>query len=126
MLQGSIALFRAIIDQFSTQIFLIFLILSYVCLLPWTKIPLIIAISFAILERSRVILSFVFAVQAGRARCTVICINPTHTQMFRTEQKNLFEVCKRTGRYNEFDCTLNLVLVVVLVLESKGLYYEHV
>ena len=77
-------------------------------------------------EQSRVILSFVFAVQAGRARCIVICINPTHTQMIRTEQKNPFEVCKCAGRYNEFGCMLNLVLVVVLVVECKGLYYEHV
>ena len=60
--------------------------LSYSCLvqekgnaylLPSTKIPLIIANSFAILEQSRVIRSFVFAGQAGRARCIVICINPT-------------------------------------------------
>ena len=38
---------------------------SNVCLLPSTKSPLIIAISFAILEQSRVILSFVLAGQAG-------------------------------------------------------------
>ena len=44
---------------------------SNVCLLLSTKIPLIITISFAILEQSRVILSFVFARQAGRVRCIV-------------------------------------------------------
>ena len=33
------------------------------------------AISFAILEQSRVILSFVFAGQVGRERCIVININ---------------------------------------------------
>ena len=67
-----IALFQAIIDQFSSKIFLMFLILtrllqeqSNVCLLPSTKSPLIIAISFAILEPSRFILSFVLAGQAG-------------------------------------------------------------
>ena len=38
---------------------------SNVCLLPSTKIPLIIAISFLILEQFRVILNFVFAGQAG-------------------------------------------------------------
>ena len=54
---------------------------SNVCPLPSTKIPLIITISFAIPEQSKVILSFVFAGQDGRARCIVICINPTHTQM---------------------------------------------
>ena len=36
---------------------------SYSCLLPSTKSPLIVAISFAILEKSRAILSFVFAGQ---------------------------------------------------------------
>ena len=67
-----IALFQAIIDQFSSKIFLMFLILtsllqeqSNVCLLPSTKSPLIIAISFAILEPPRFILSFVLAGQAG-------------------------------------------------------------
>ena len=71
-----IALFQAIIDQFSSKIFLMFLILtrllqeqSNVCLLPSTKSPLIIAISFAILEPPRFILSFVLAGQAGRVRC---------------------------------------------------------
>ena len=67
-----IALFQAIIDQFSSKIFLMFLILtrllqeqSNVCLLPSTKSPLIIAISFAILEPPRFILSFVLAGQVG-------------------------------------------------------------
>ena len=71
-----IALFQAIIDQFSSKIFLMFLILtsllqeqSNVCLLPSTKSPLIIAISFAILEPPTFILSFVLAGQAGRVRC---------------------------------------------------------
>ena len=71
-----IALFQAIIDQFSSKIFLMFLILtrllqeqSNVCLLPSTKSPLIIAISFAILEPPRFILSFVLVGQAGRVRC---------------------------------------------------------
>ena len=97
-----------------------------VCLLPSTKIPLIIAISFAIPEQSRVILSFVFEGEAGRARCIVISTNPTHTTQMIDGTENLFAVCKRAGRYSEFDCKLNLVLVVILVLESKGLYYEHV
>ena len=112
--QGSllwITLFRTIIDQFSGKIFQIFLILVFCkkkamstsC--PRQKIPLIIANSFAILEQSRVILSFVFAGQAGRARCIVICINPTHAQMIDGTE-NLFEVSKRAGRYNEFGCKL--------------------
>ena len=48
---------------------------SYSCLLPSTKSPLIITISFAILEQSRVILSFVFADQARQVLCIVTCIN---------------------------------------------------
>ena len=60
---------------------------SNVCLLPSTRMPLIIAISFAIPEQSKVILSFVFAGQAERARCIVICINPTHTQMIDVTEK---------------------------------------
>ena len=39
------------------------------------------AISFAILEQFRVIHDFVFADQAGRVRCIVICINSTPNQM---------------------------------------------
>ena len=61
--------------------------LSNVCLLPSTQSPLIITISFAILEQSRVILSFVFAGQEGQVRCIVICINSAPTQMIdRTEK----------------------------------------
>ena len=56
-----VALFRAIIDFFED-----FSDRSYSCLLPTTKSPLIIAISFAILEQSGVILSFVFAGQVVR------------------------------------------------------------
>ena len=54
---------------------------------PSTKSPLIIAISFAILEQSRVILGFVFAGQAGRVRCIVICINSAPTQMIDGTEK---------------------------------------
>ena len=60
---------------------------SNVCLLPSTKIPLIVAIAFTIFEQFRVILSFVFAGQAGRVRCIVICINSTPTQMIDGTEK---------------------------------------
>ena len=80
---------------------------SYSCLLSSTKSPLIIAISFAILEQSRVSLSFVFAGQARR----VLCINsapprpaPPAPLKCLTEQKNPFEVCKLAARYNGFGC----------------------
>ena len=52
-----------------------------------TKTPLIITISFAILEQSRVILSFVFVGQAGRVRCIVININSAPTQMIDGTEK---------------------------------------
>ena len=79
-----IALFRAIIDYISSKIFLI---IPYSCLLPSTKSPLIIEISFAILDQSGVILSFVFAGRDRRVLCIVICINSAPTQMIdRTEK----------------------------------------
>ena len=45
------------------------------------------AISFAILEQFRVILDIVFADQAGRVRCIVICINSTPNQMIDGTEK---------------------------------------
>ena len=39
------------------------------------------AISFAILEQSRVILCFVFAGKAGRVLYIVICVNSAPTQI---------------------------------------------
>ena len=99
--------------------------LSYSCLLqkkgkstscPRQKIPLIIANSFAILEQSSVILNFAFTGQAGRARCIVICINPTHAQMIDGAD-NRFEVCKRAGRYNEFGCNVRWLNTVLSVIE---------
>ena len=124
--QGSllwITLFRTIIDQFSWRIFQIFLILVFCkkkamstsC--PRQKIPLIIANSFAILEQSSVdILNFALTGQAGRARCIVICINPTHAQMIDGTD-NRFEVCKRAGRYNEFGCKVRWLNTVLSVIE---------
>ena len=123
--QGSllwITLFRTIIDQFSWKIFQIFLILVFCkkkamstsC--PRQKIPLIIANSFAILEQSSVILNFALTGQAGRARCIVICINPTHAQMIDGTD-NRFEVCKRAGRYNEFGCKVRWLNTVLSVIE---------
>ena len=73
---------------------------SYSCLLPSTKSPLIIAISFAILEQSGVILSFVSAGQDRRVLCIVTCINSAPTQMIDGTEKP-FEVCKLAARYNQ-------------------------
>ena len=60
---------------------------SYSCLLPLTKSPLIIAISFAILEQSGVILSFVSAGQDRRVLYIVICINSAPTQIIDGREK---------------------------------------
>ena len=66
--------------------------ISYEYVYPTIKqclLPIPIATSFAILEQPTVILSFVFASEAGRARCVVICINLTPAQLkWLTEQKN--------------------------------------
>ena len=53
--------------------------------------------SSAILEQSRVILTFVFAGQAGRVRCIVICINSSPTQMIDGTEKPIrsFENAQR-------------------------------
>ena len=68
------------------------------------KSLLTIAITFAILEQSRVILS-----QAGRARYIVICINPAFTKMIdgTGEPKIPSKFAKGAARYNEFRCNLS-------------------
>ena len=106
-----IVLFRAIIDWLSLLLsffFFVFLILvtfknkamsdSFL----WQRNPLTIAISFAILEQSRVILS-----QAERAICyIVICINPAFTKMFDGTGKPKIpsKFAKCTAWYNKFHC----------------------
>ena len=62
---------------------------SYSCLdlLPSTRSPLFFASSFAILEQSRVILSFVFAGQARQVLCIVMSINSAPTQMIDGTEK---------------------------------------
>ena len=70
---------------------------SYSCLLPSKKSPLMIAISFAILEQSRVILSFVFAGQARRVLCIVICINSAPTQMIDGTEKPIRSLQTRSA-----------------------------
>ena len=63
------------------------------------KNPLTIAISFAILEQSRVILS-----QAGRTGFIVISINPAFSKMFDGTEKPKIpsKFVTRAARYNEF------------------------
>ena len=70
---------------------------SYSCLLPLTKSPLIIAISFAILEQSGVILSFVFAGQDRGVFCIVICINSAPTQMIDGTEKPIRSLQTRSA-----------------------------
>ena len=52
------------------------------CLPPSTEVSLTMVISFTILEQSRVIHCFVFAGQAGRLRCIVICITCNQPHIF--------------------------------------------
>ena len=100
-----IVLFQTIIDELSflRRFFWSFLFLSLAKIkqpLPASfdkKNPLTIAISFAILEQSRVILN-----QAGRARYIVICINPAFIKMIDETEKPTFAI--RVARYNEFRC----------------------
>ena len=96
--QGSllvIALFRAIVDQFSSNIFLIFLIL-----VSWKNKAMSASCHIAILEQSTVILSFVFAGQAGRVRCIVINMNSAPTQMFDGTEKPIrsLQMCSAIQR----------------------------
>ena len=52
------------------------------CLPPSTEVSLTMVISFTILEQSRFIHSFVFAGQAGRVHCIVICITCNQPHIF--------------------------------------------
>ena len=73
------------------------MIIPYSCFLPSTKSPLIIAISFAVLEQSGVILSFVFAGQDRRVLCIVICINSAPTQMIDGTEKPIRSLQTRSA-----------------------------
>ena len=96
--------------KFASQIFLIFLILvtsknnATSASSLRQKSLLTIAISFAILEQSKVILS-----KAGRTRYIVICINPAFTKMIdgTGEPKIPSKFAKGAARYNEFRCNLS-------------------
>ena len=96
--------------KFASQICLIFLIIvtcknkATSASLPSTKNPLTDAISFAILEQSRVILS-----QAGRERYIMICINPAFTKMIDGTEKPKIpsKFAIRAARYDEFRCNIN-------------------
>ena len=92
--------------SFLRRFFWSFLFLSLarinkVCPLPSTKSPIIIAISFAILEQSRVILSFVLRAKPSECVASWFAVTPPLLKWL-TEQNNPFEVCKRAARYNEF------------------------
>ena len=78
-----IALFRAIIDQFSSKIFLIFLILvsgknkAMFASCPRQKFHSSSRFPFLFLSSLESFSVLLFASQAGRLRCIVICINST-------------------------------------------------
>ena len=101
-----IAPFRSVSGNGRLVFFQAFYDLSYSCLLqedsnvcigPSTKSPLIIAISFTILEQFGVILNFVFAGQAWRVHCNVICINFTPTQMIDGTEKPIRSLQTRSA-----------------------------
>ena len=71
--------------------------IPYSFLLPSTKSPLIIAISFAIREQSGVILSFVFAGQDRRVIFIVICINSAPTQVIDGTEKPIRSLQTRSA-----------------------------
>ena len=87
-----IALFQTIIDL---VFFEHFSDISYSRPLPSTKSPRIMAISFAILEQSRVILSFVYAGQTRRVLW--ICISSAHTQMIDGTEKHIRSLQTRSA-----------------------------
>ena len=100
-----IVLFRAIIDLLSllrrflwSFSFLSLARIKHRVPPSFDKNPLTIAISFAILKQSRVILS-----QAGRARYIVICVNLVFTKMIDGTEKLKIpsKFAKRAVRYNE-------------------------
>ena len=95
---------------------------SYSCLLPLTKSPLIIAISFAILEQSGVILSSVFAGQARRVLCIVICINSAPTQMIDGTEKPIRSLQTRSAiqRTLEIWSTLPSYRSLYFVMSDRG------
>ena len=102
-----IVLFRAIIDQFASQILLIFLILvtcknkGMSASFPWQKFHRLSQFTSLFLNslESGVILSFVFA---GQAHCDLH--SPRPSLKWLTEQKNPWPKSLRAARYNEFRC----------------------
>ena len=75
-------------------------------------------ISFAILEQSRVILSFVFVGQAGRV---VICINSAPTQMIDGTEKPIRSLQMRSD-------TTNLAIRILVAgkrCNIRGKYLER-
>ena len=76
---------------------------------------------FAVLERSRVILS-----QAARARYIVICTNRAFTKMIDGTEKPKIpsKFAKRATRYNEFRCN-TVILIVIAVRINKQTGHEN-
>ena len=125
--QGSLLCDRPVsdinrLDKIASQIFLLFLIFVHSIikqrLLPsFDKNPLTIAISFAILEQSRVILS-----QAERTRYIVICINLAFSKMFDGIEKPKIpsKFVTRAARYNEFHLNSHFRLCYVSNIPNDG------
>ena len=71
-------------------------------------------ISFTILEQSRVILS-----QAGRARYTVICVNPAFTKMIDGTEKPKSQWSLQNAQHDTTNFAINKV-----ILDISGIWEE--
>ena len=118
--QGSllvIALFRTLIDQFSSKLFMIFLILVS-CK---NKAMSASYLQQKFMSSSRFLSLFLrsfgsFSILFSRAKlgeCVVLWFASWTPPPLKwlTEQKNPFEVCKHAARYNEFGCKLLFCLL---------------
>ena len=122
--QGSllvIALFRTLIDQFSSKLFMIFLILVS-CK---NKAMSASYLQQKFMSSSRFLSLFLrsfgsFSILFSRAKlgeCVVLWFASWTPPPLKwlTEQKNPFEVCKHAARYNEFGCKLLFCLLKPIV-----------
>ena len=118
--QGSllvIALFRTLIDQFSSKLFMIFLILvsckNKAMSASYLQQKFMSSSRFlSLFLRSFGSFSILF-LRAKLGECVVLWFASWTPPPLKwlTEQKNPFEVCKHAARYNEFGCKLLFCLL---------------
>ena len=122
--QGSllvIALFRTLIDQFSSKLFMIFLILvsckNKAMSASYLQQKFMSSSRFlSLFLRSFGSFSILF-LRAKLGECVVLWFASWTPPPLKwlTEQKNPFEVCKHAARYNEFGCKLLFCLLKPIV-----------